>query len=386
VTADDEHATLASVWDGVRRILEGMPTSLRFVDVHYVEVSDKAQRVKSLGVHLEGAVSLMRSERYESAFALLRTCLEHVIVDWLVFQGRTFVKRFSSVSEETWQQWQDARADGAEWTRTIQDWHRTKKGHVRIVHEGIFSEPDEDGRRQQLSIYYFLLEQYRPTVGPPGRQVDDGLIGRDELRQMAMENHAIWEVYLTWSSLLTNLRENQLVDAEDAGRLAVHYRFLSGYAHPVADQRRETYGRDTGLGWPRFDHYSSELILLYAITLGTHEIRNFLASLRERPDVAITDLDGLGRALGAAEDAASHFWFLGLNPHAYDVWKTRNEIAFRAFRAENALVVPPEPAPEDVAYPPDPLRRLIAMHSSTQEMTTGLAYISPWERRDARLR
>jgi hypothetical protein len=386
VTADDEHATLASVWDGVRRILEGMPTSLRFVDVHYVEVSDKAQRVKSLGVHLEGAVSLMRSERYESAFALLRTCLEHVIVDWLVFQGRTFVKRFSSVSEETWQQWQDARADGAEWTRTIQDWHRTKKGHVRIVHEGIFSEPDEDGRRQQLSIYYFLLEQYRPTVGPPGRQVDDGLIGRDELRQMAMENHAIWEVYLTWSSLLTNLRENQLVDAEDAGRLAVHYRFLSGYAHPVADQRRETYGRDAGLGWPRFDHYSSELILLYAITLGTLEVRNFLASLRERPDVAVADLDGLGQALDAAEEAASHFWFLGLNPHAYDVWKTRNEIAFRAFRAEKALVVPPEPAPEDVAYPPDPLRRLVAMHSSTQEMTTGLAYVSPWDRRDARLR
>jgi hypothetical protein len=277
VTAHDEAATLASAWDRVRRILEDMPTSLRFGDVHYVEARDKAERVKSLGLHLEAAVSLMRSELYESAFALLRTCLEHVIVDWLVFQGRTLVKRFSPVSEETWQQWRDARADGAEWTRTIRDWHRTKKGQVRIVHEGIFSEPDEGGRRQQLSIYYFLLEQYRPTLGPPSQQVDDGLIGRDELRALALENRAIWEVYLTWSSLLTNLRENQLVDADDAGRLAVHYRFLSGYAHPVADQRRETYGRDAGLGWPRFDHYSSELILLYAITLGTLEVRNFLA-------------------------------------------------------------------------------------------------------------
>ena len=63
MTADDEHATLASAWNGIRRILEGMPTSIRFVDVHYVEVSDKAERVKSLGLHLEGTVSLMHSER-----------------------------------------------------------------------------------------------------------------------------------------------------------------------------------------------------------------------------------------------------------------------------------------------------------------------------------
>jgi hypothetical protein len=96
---------------------------------------------------------------------------------------------------------------------------------------------------------------------------------------MADENEALWRVYLTWSSLLTNLQENVLVDETDAGRLAAHYRFLSGYAHPVADQISNTYGRSAFANWPVFDRYSGELVLLYAITLGILELEHFTASL-----------------------------------------------------------------------------------------------------------
>ena len=55
-----------------------------------------------------------------------------------------------------------------------------------------FSEPDEQSERQQISIYYFVLDQYQPAVGPPSQQTDDGLIGKDELRQLADENRALW--------------------------------------------------------------------------------------------------------------------------------------------------------------------------------------------------
>jgi hypothetical protein len=386
MTADDGHAELVGAWEHVRQLLDRMPSLLQWGgDVEYMELREKADRVTGLGSHLESAIILMKAKRYESAFALLRTCLEHMVVDWLVFQGRTLVQHFSSVSEETWAKWQQERADGAEWTRTIKAWSR-KKGQVRIVREGLYSEPAEDGSRQQISIYYFLLEQYSPALGPPSQQLDDGLIGADQLRRMAEENRAMWEVYLTWSSLLTNLQQNGLVDQYNAGRLAVHYRFLSGYTHPVADQRRDTYGQNVWQGWPRYDHYSSELILLYALTMGVREVRNFMTSVSSRTDVTIAGLDEVEARLVNAEAASAHFWFLGVSPHDYDVWTARNALAFRAFREERQQIVPPEPAAAEVAYPRDPLKRLVAMHSSTLEYTTGLVYTSPWHREDARFR
>jgi hypothetical protein len=309
-----------------------------------------------------------------------------------VFRGTTFVGRYRGVTEETWAQWHADWADGAEWTRTIKDWTRYSSGDVRIVHEGPFSEPDEQGERQQISVYYFLLEQYQPAMGPPSRQVDDGLIGRDELRQLAKENSALWEVYLRWGSLLTSLQESALVDEDDAGRLKAHYSFLSGYAHPVADQRRATYGRQANFGWPRYDHYSSELVLLYAIALGVLEARNFLTSVEGRSGLSIADVEQIMGALDGAEALIGYFWFLGSKPHAYDIWKAHSEAILRMLRDGIVTAVttsgelPPEPERADVPYPRDPLRRLVDMHSSSGGVMSAQPYTSPWPRADAHFR
>jgi hypothetical protein len=387
VTADDEHADLMGCWQPMRVLLNRMPSLLHWLgDVEQLALREKADRVKSLGSHLEGAVMLIQAHNYGPVYALLRTCLEHAVVDWLVFQGRTFVQRISNVSEDTWAGWQRERSDGAEWTRMIRDWNRNRKGQVRIVREGLYSEPAEDGTRQQISIYYFLLEQYRPELGPPSQQVDDGLIGEDRLRRTAEENRALWEVYLTWSSLLINLRENRLVDEEDASRLGVHYRFLSGYAHPVADQRRTLYGKDAWQEWPRYDHYSSELALLYVLTIGIHELRNFVKSVGDETDVTLTELDQVEGTISNAEAATQHFWFLGDNPHEFDTWHAANVRLFRTYRGTGSPDISTESSVDKIAYPRDPLDRLVSMHSSAQELMTGLAYVSPWPRADARFR
>jgi hypothetical protein len=351
-----------------------------------MDVTDMADRVRGLSIHLDSAVELAGQFRYEPALALLRTGLEQCVVDWLVFLGRTMVQRFTGVDDAKWDEWQAARAAGADWTTTIRDWTQTKKGDVRIVTEGPFSEPDDHGNRSQISIYYFLLEQYRPTLGPPSAQGEEWAISRDDLRRMAGENEALWRVYLTWSSLLKNLQANDLVDDVDAGRLAVHYRFLSGYAHPVTDQRRNAYGSHALLGWPKYDHYSSELVLLYAITLGGLELWHFIRAIERRTGPHLADTDAVVQMLEAAETATSYFWFLGAHPHAYDTWKAHNEACSRALRAGGTPELTPEPRPEDVAYPADPLRRLVAMHNSAYEVMTGFAFVSPWPRDDARFR
>jgi hypothetical protein len=146
------------------------------------------------------------------------------------------------------------------------------------------------------------------------------------------------------------------------------------------------YGSHANFDWPVYDHYSSELVLLYAIALGVLEARNFLESVAGWSDISITDVEQVTAALDGAEALIGHFWFLGAKPHAYDIWKARNEVSFRMLRDGRLSALPPEPAPRDVPYPRDPLRRLIAMHASTSEIMTGLAYTSPWPRRDAHFR
>ncbi|MFC6155648.1 hypothetical protein [Kribbella jiaozuonensis] len=386
MTADDSHTALAGAWHDLSQILDSMHSRLQWSDTQYLDVSDKAERVRQLGSHLSSAVLLAERTRYSSAFALVRTGLEQVLVDWLVFLGRTFVQHQRGVDERTWEQWQADKAVGKAWTADIKEWTRTRKGEVRIVREGPFSEPDAAGRRQQVSIYYFLLRQYSPGLGSPAQQEGDGLIDVSELRELAKENDALWKTYLTWSSLLVNLQANDLVDPDDAGRLASHYRFLSGYTHPVADLLADTYGRNFTHDWPRFDHYSSELILLYALTLGTLEIRTFLRSLEMYPDISVEDTSEIQAALERAERCSSHFWFLGANPHAYDVWTARNAIVFRQLQTGDETEPPPELSPAEVSYPRDPLKRLVDMHNSAHEFVSGLVYTSPWPRVDARFR
>jgi hypothetical protein len=384
---DDEHRELATAWSSLYDLLNGLPERLRWGDTQYMEVTDMAERVRALSIHLDSAVVLAAGHfRYEPALALLRTGLEQCVVDWLVFRGRRLVQRVSGVDDAKWDEWQADRALGSEWTTTIRDWTRTRKGDVRIVREGMFTEPDEHGNRRQISIYYFLLERYRPTLGPPSAQGEDWAISRENLRRMASENVALWRVYLTWSSLLTNLQENELVSDIDAGRLAAHYRFLSGYTHPVSDQRREVYGRQALLGWPKYDHYSSELVLLYAITLGRLELQHFIESIDPGMGVSLPNMDGVDALLRSAEAATSYFWFLGASPHAYDTWKAHKEACFRALAEGGATELPPVPGREAVPYPADPLRRLVAMHSSGSEIMTGLTFVSPWPRSDARFR
>lgn len=148
----------------------------------------------------------------------------------------------------------------------------------------------------------------------------------------------------------------------------------------------ETYGRNFSHDWPRFDHYSSELVLLYALSIGTLEVRNFLRCLKRYHDIAIEDEAGMRAVLAHAERSNSYFWFLGANPHAYDIWTARNALVFRQLRDGDEAGLPALPADAEVPYPRDPLKRLIAMHQTAQEFMSGLTYVSPWPRDDARFR
>jgi hypothetical protein len=84
-------------WEPLRDLMDHVPELLQWDGVQYMDVTDMADRVRELASHLSGALELGSAFRYESALALTRTGLEQVLVDWLVFSGRTFVQRIRGV-------------------------------------------------------------------------------------------------------------------------------------------------------------------------------------------------------------------------------------------------------------------------------------------------
>ncbi|MEU3848019.1 hypothetical protein AB0E44_13660 [Micrococcus terreus] len=352
-------------------------------DTFHVEFGDKANRAASLARHLDSAVQLSDKHLYGPAFTVLRSGLEHAVFDWLVFLGDTYVIRMHAISDETWADWQRDRETGADWAANVHSWTRTKKGDVIIRWHGILSAPDERGKQEKLSIYYFLIDEYDGLLGRPAEQDDDdGFLTRDELRRRAQENEARWNVYLRWSALLSNLVENNLADEDDAGRLSVHYRFLSTFAHPVTNADVRLYGRGLDDAAPRFDHYSSELVLLYAIAIAALELRTYSQGVKERLGVEVADDEHTLEDLRNADQVAGYFWFLGNNPHSRDVHDEANRRSFRRLREGGTEpVVIPELS--EVPFPRDPLTRLARQHISSYGRVAGTAYTSPWPRNDA---
>jgi hypothetical protein len=105
---NDEHRELVAAWNSLNDTMDGLPKRLQWGDTQHMDVTDMADRVRGLSIHLDSAVGLAGQFRYEPALALLRSGLEHCVVDWLVFLGRTMVQRFSGVDDATWDEWQPA--------------------------------------------------------------------------------------------------------------------------------------------------------------------------------------------------------------------------------------------------------------------------------------
>lgn len=386
MTADDDHTDLRDAWTRLHARLGSLRQNLDFGDdTFHVEFASKANRAANLALHLDAALQLADRHLYAPAFSVMRSCLEHAVVDWLVFLGHTYVERIRGVSEQDWAQWQAAHEANRDGTTGIVKSTRTHKGDVTIHRGGLYTEPDEHGKRGQLSIYYFLVEEYDGLVGRPADQAPDEFLSRDQLREVAAENQARWHVYLRWSALVDNLVVNELIEEADRGRLGVHYAFLSTFAHPVGDTQPKLYGKHLDGTPPHYDHYSSELLLLYVVTLAALELTNYRASVKEGLGADLADSGGLDADCRLAREVTDYFWFIGTNPHAWDLHRAWNRSATQRIR-ESSLEPPSIPAVSDFPFPRNPLSRLVSQHTTSRGRVPGAEYTSPWPRLDATAR
>jgi hypothetical protein len=340
-----EHSGLLSTAESLVNELRGLRDRLEHdPEIEYAQHRDFANRARSLADYLHSVILLTKTDTYAPAFANLRTALEHVLVDHLIFSG-----------------------------------------------QGLKSEPDEDGRSFIISPHYVLLPQYQPYWGPPGaqHQFNHGLSdGQDEVR-FAKENALIYHSYLDWRSIKKNLLSNGFADETVIRQLEVHYRFLSAFVHPISNITELIYGRNV-FDTPTYDHYSSELALLYVIAFAVQEICNFREMTLRYPSVGISEWQTTESLCGEAWDRISYLRFPGHPPHQYDRIEEANRRAFRNSKAAGGIpsqVEDPASIPDnDIGYYRDPIARLIALHSCFGEVTTGLRFISPWPRNDARFR
>lgn len=381
-----EHEALLASAENLLNELTTLEARLVRKQVHHVIHSDFADRARSLARSLRSALDLASQDHYAPALAQCRIALEHHVIDLLIMLGRTYVQRFKSISEERFQEWKADRAAGDSAYEGIVSMTRSKKGDVRVVREGLRSDTGD----QILGIHYFLMQQYSPFMGSPGRHAaaDDGCLSEADRRRLAEENKAKYDVYLRWSSLVDSLQFSGLATETETSRLEVHYRFLSAFVHPATDLPELVYGRNVQ-DWPRYDHYSSELVLLYANVIAVRELRAFQQMTTRPPLVDTAGWDSVDEASVLSERLTSHFWFIDQQPTAYDYAQAANTRTFR-MRSDGDLdtapVQPTDLAEEDIPYYQNPLARLVGLHSSVNEMTTGVGYLSPWPRGDTHLR
>lgn len=162
---------------------------------------------------------------------------------------------------------------------------------------------------------------------------------------------------------------------------------MSAFVHPISDVTRLLYGKDSSWNSPDYDHYSSELVLLYTVVMAVDELRNFGEMTRRDPTVEVENWQRIERVCDLAWELSGYLWYPGQQPHAHDRYQEANRRAFRGYLLTQNRT-PPNPATlpaGEVSYYANPLQRLVDLHATKQEMMTGLIYVSPWPRSDAQM-
>ncbi len=385
---------------------ETLLTDIREFKAHFRETreshaihADFAERALSLETYLSAALSLAIAGLYMPALALLRSALEHQLVDQLLFLARRYKRVITDVKradfDVSYQDWMSLKP-GTE-TITRLRWISNAVapvGTVEVVRTGIHTQGGKKGPfARALSIYYVLLRDYDPFVGAPKDQRflvrEHGPLG--DYTKLAEEQRRTYYGDLRWDEIKNNLRLNGLVREKTLRQLGVHYRFLSACVHPWPAATDVVYGRNRPRQQGRYDHYASELVLLYIIEIAGAELVALGTMAIRPPRLKLADWPAVVAEVEAAKAAAAHFWFPGDVPHEFDRVKEANGRLWHARKGlpktfpPKQVIRPDQLRVDQIRYYRNPLRRLIEMHESANEMM-GFSYVSPWPRADARNR
>ena len=383
---DDEHPELAIAARRAINEVASLRSRLESADgiirVHYWEFADRARHLVD---HLDGALDLANSARYASAFSIVRTAMEHQIVDQLLFLADRYRQTFKDTPLDEHERRRTECAAGADWAADIASFERVGNNTV-VIRRGHYLTDSAGVVTDQLSPYYRVLQNHHATLGKPNIQqdFDDGLSDVVQREQFARQNQALYRSYLTWPSLMDNLVMNNLYQPPHQGQLEVHYRFLRAFTHATQtgyEAIERTRGQ-TSEG-PPHSHDLGELVFLYAATLAALELKTFCLLVDRRPTlIQLRSRSEIDSIIAAAESASRYLWYPGYEPVEFDRFNDANRRAWRSWDKAGPIPKqtesPTDIPDEEIGYYADPLVRLSKLHAGSSEMTTGLGYRAMW--------
>jgi hypothetical protein len=320
VTLLDDHGPLPSHAEVLLQRLKGLSGLSAPAKVAYHQHMQHAERCRVLGDHLRGVLVLSAGFHYAASFALTRTALEHHLLDRLLFLATRWIDERGIKAHDVPAEHArllalkaGPRPDIVRW------WYDADLSKMIVLIRGLFLKGSL-GRGATLSPYYLRVDEYDPfTVQKKvSSRVATGFRNREAEQKWAAESLRAWREHFTFGQLRKNLDVNRLLIPRLGVQVDVHYAFLSAYVHGVQKAYEQVYSHNIPSKVGDFDHYASELALLYVIAIAAAELEAFGRMVKRAPRLRLLEWPKVEAEIAAARAASSYFWFLSGEPHQYD--------------------------------------------------------------------
>jgi hypothetical protein len=202
-------------------------------------------------------------------------------------------------------------------------------------------------------------------------------------RNLTRDYGLVYKYFLTFDKILDNLCLNGILNKKLSTRVLVHYNFLSNFTHSTSDSislmttRRLVDITEGGLSLV-YNHYSSELALLYVCHLLSMHLQHAMYYLRWR-SLKLKNRRTYQLLNSRVESEFGYFWFIFNKAHQYDRYTHANR---KCNYRRNVYFRPEDIRLGDVRYYDEPLYRLKQIHQSQREITSRNTYTSPFPRDD----
>ncbi|MCD6317588.1 hypothetical protein J7M02_00795 [Candidatus Aerophobetes bacterium] len=329
---------------------------------------------------IDTCMGLICEGKYAECFRIIRSVFEHYLLFLLITKGYVFEEIYElrppqGVTKKDLFKKIEPRLQE---NKDILDFEFKGKS-LFVRRRGIKSSNGENKRI--IPMYYFVLNEYDPILHwvqrIPEIQQAELFPQRD---QDLIKYHAhLYSVYLNIKAVIKGLKINKIVDDSVETRIIVHYNFLSLFVHPSSRSNEILEGKRPRhpfqkqiIYMRRYDHYISECLLLYSLFLLKYfldEILSFLSYNYYIKDHQLFD------SFKRQTKQFDYFWFLDEHPHEYDYHCFETLRVYKMRQGKKA--------PNKIPYYKNPLERLIKLHRSQTELTTGQTYQSPFPRDDA---
>lgn len=374
-----DHAALTErIHQGIE-LLGHVGHDLEFGDAVDFYDTDIVKYAQFQSLQLQTVLELNESDRYMEAFTIIRNSFEHFFWLLLASQGFIFVRRiyipegqrdrFDQIRENL--QEEISNGQGVEWVND----RPQRPDHIDLVLRGLYKEDDPD--RQPIPWYYFVVGEYRHELAflqdLETIRVGHGFIDEEQLDELRAEQNFIYRQFINFEEgIRRKLDLNDLASEEDIERLRAHYSFLSTFAHSMPTSIETILGNHQSApyyrpsrGMRRFDHYISELVLLYVLRLLQYYIRLIVNHPGQR--FTLQNADTYQEFIDDVDEYAQYFWLVYEEPHRYDHFRRRSRDAAQDKGDVREI------------YYEDPIDRLKGLHQTRTELLTGEVFRSPFD-------